>query len=89
MEVTYSIPIWQILLFIIAVGWALIKMFFKQKTHTIELASHKDDIKSIKKDLEEKIDRHKIANDQSLKEINNIVVETKTLVQLLVQDKIK
>ncbi len=89
MEVNYGIPIWGVIIVLIPIAWGMIKMFFKQNNHSEELKAHKDDIKSIKKDLEDKIDRHKIANDASLKEINNIVVETKTLVKLLVDDKLK
>ena len=50
---------------------------------------HQDKVDTLKKDLESKLDRQKIATDGKLTEINNIMIETRTMVKLLVEDKIK
>lgn len=46
-------------------------------------------INGFKKDIEEKLDRHKLATDTKLNDMNELMVETKTLVKLLVDNKLK
>lgn len=100
MEINPTFPLWTVILtiipFILGIIWALIKMFFNQKathnrvTAVIEdMKHHENKVDNLKKDLENKLDRHKIANDNKLSEMNNTMIATKTLVELLVQDKIK
>lgn len=118
----YTIPLWGIITvigsFVIIVGWALIKMYFSDKSNKEAIAQNKlyfetaleksiiksntaiekiekemyyqeKAINSFKKEIDEKLDKYKIATDSKLSEINNIMVETKTLVKLLVDDRIK
>ncbi len=89
MNVNYSIPLWQILLLLITISWAIIKMFFKQSNHSILIEQNKLDTLNLKKDLESKLDRHKTENDLKLTELTKTSIETNTLVKLLVEDKIK
>ena len=100
MDITFTLPLWGIIVLIVTTGtpviWGLISMYFKQQNMNNEIKSVKNEqvhqektIVSLKKDIEDKLDKHKTATDNKLHEINNIAVETKTLVQLLVQDKIK
>lgn len=55
----------------------------------IDVAHQEKSINTFKRDIEAKLDKHKAANDNKLAEMNNTMIETKMLVQLLVQDKIK
>ena len=64
-----------------------------QKTYEITIVNlekdHQDKTDTLKKDLEAKLDRHKTATDSKLSEMNNILVEIRTMVNLLMSDKIK
>lgn len=67
-----------------------------EKSHDDQIKGIKDEIyhqeraiSSFKKDIEEKLDKHKHATDQKLSSINDITVETRTLVKLLVDNKLK
>jgi hypothetical protein len=95
--------IMTIAIFLMPIVWGLIKMHFKQiemrkdilrqdQEMTLmnkEMTFIKESVMIIKKDIEDKLDRHKTSNDSKLMDINNISVKTMTLVELLVQDKIK
>lgn len=54
-----------------------------------DLHSQEKTLSNLKKDIEEKLDKHKIATDSKLSSINDSVIETKTLVKLLVENRIK
>lgn len=100
LNIDYNIPLWGIIS-MIAVGivpmvWSLITMYFGLKQAQKELADLKEDIgnqeKSIavfKKGIEEKIDDHKMSTDSKLSVISNTMISTKTLVELLVNNKLK
>lgn len=99
MDINYSFPLWTIILtlvlFIVPIIWGLIRMYFNQiqmKEDILrqdkEITSVKDGMITIKKDIEYKLDRHKQATDEKLSKINDITVETHTLVKLLVDNKI-
>jgi len=100
MNINYSIPLWTIILtlflFIVPIIWGLIRMYFNQiqmKKDILrqdkEIASVKEGMIIIKKDIEDKLDRHKQATDEKLSKINDVTIKTYTLVELLVGDKIK
>jgi hypothetical protein len=54
-----------------------------------ELLHQEKTINNFKKEINEKLDAHKTATDLKLTSINNTLIETKTLVSLLVNDRIK
>ncbi len=94
--IDYNIPLWGIITFIVSITWVLISMYFRVERLKSKQKETEDEIAGIfvmldmnKKDLEAKMDSHKVYADSRLLEINNIVVSTKTLVELLVQNKIK
>lgn len=65
-------------------------------THNKEITTIKQDmhsqekaISTFKKDIEEKLDKHKLATDIKLGTIGESVVRTETLVRLLVDNKLK
>lgn len=101
MKIEYApIPIWGIItsgiIFLVPIVWAIIKMFFRVDLHNSRIKNTEDNIKLIetnmlkmKGDIEDKIDRHKIETNVRLTEINNTGIATKTLVELLVNNKIK
>lgn len=100
MQVNYVFPLWSIIMtlicIILPVVWSLIKMYFKQialseKIKAVENKALSQDnaIIHFKKDIEDKLDRHKFATDTKLGELNNIMVEVNTMTKLLVGDKIK
>lgn len=67
-----------------------------KETHNKEITSIKQDmhsqekaINTFKKDIEEKLDKHKLATDMKLGSIGESVVRTETLVRLLVDNKLK
>jgi cell division protein FtsB len=95
MNVNYTIPLWSILTFIIPVIWGLIRMYFNQIQMKKDIVKQEEDnialrdnIMGIKKEIEDKLDRHKQATDAKLEAINSISIETRTLVKLLVDNKI-
>lgn len=47
------------------------------------------ELSNLKKDIENKLDRHKNATDNQLAALNNTMIATKTMVELLVGDRIK
>jgi len=53
-----------------------------------ELYFQETAINAFKKDIEDKLDKHKIATDVRLSNINDGIIETKTLVKLLVENRI-
>lgn len=59
------------------------------KQITDEMYHHEKAIDNLRKDIELKLDEHKHATDQKLSSINDIMIETKTLVRLLVDDRLK
>lgn len=80
----------------------LMEKTYKERIDTIEnsnklsideikkdLHSQEKTLSNLKKDIEEKLDKHKIATDSKLSSINDSVIETKTLVKLLVENRIK
>lgn len=100
MEINYTLPVWTVVVAIITIAipiiWSLIKMYFNYtnlkdqiKNMQVHIEFQEKSIATIKKDIEDKLDRHKTSNDQRLMEINNTMIATKTLVELLVADKIK
>ena len=89
MEVNYTLPLWTIIIsvfiIILPIIWSLIKMYFTQN-------SLKEDIRGLKTDghyQDKNIDTLKLTTENKLSEMNAILIATKTLVELLVQDKIK
>lgn len=100
MEVNSTFPLWSIIvtivIFIVPIIWGIIKMHFKQEEmrkdiirQDKEMALIKETVMVVKKDIEDKLDRHKTANDLKLMQINDVSVKTMTLVELLVKDQIK
>lgn len=100
MDINYTIPLWGIITIvgtsIITISWSLINTYFiskanKKSIEKIEKEMYYQEkaINSFKKDIEQKLDEHKKATDTKLSDISHIVIETKTLVKLLVDNKIK
>lgn len=98
--IDYKIPLWGIIstfiIIVVPVVWALINNHFSLKANTKEIAKIENEmyyqekaINSLRKDLEQKLDDHKKATDEKLSSINATAIETKTLVKLLVDNKLK
>lgn len=100
MNVTITVPLWGLVTLVISTGlpiiWGLISMYFKQqsmkedfKVLQKDVEQQEKSITALKSEIEAKLDRHKASTDTRLMEINNTAIATKTLVELLVNDKIK
>lgn len=82
--------------FLITAVWALITMFFNNKNNRKsidklekEMYYQERAIDTFKKEIDEKLDKYKTATDNKLGNISENIAETKTLVKLLVENKIK
>lgn len=64
------------------------KIHFDETIKVIE-NKNSSELSNLKKDIEDKLDRHKNATDNKLSELNNTMIATKTMVELLVGDRIK
>lgn len=94
------IPVWGLIVLAVPfITWIIVMIFtHKSKISSLEasrkemkteLSSQEKSITSFKKEIEDKLDKHKISTDSKLNEINTNMVATKTLVELLVANRIK
>lgn len=95
-----SIPLWNVaiglVLLISPLVWGLVKMFFSlkrsnEKLIELSLKVIKQDelIVSFEDKYDSKFDAYKNSIERRLNLINETVIATKTMVELLIQDKIK
>lgn len=100
MNINYTIPLWGIVTvtgsLFITTTWALINMFFSTKDNKAAIKKLEEEvyyqersIKKLKEDIEAKLNSHKRDTDNKLGDINKSVIETQTLVRLLVDNRIK
>lgn len=96
----YVLPLNHVIItlipFFLVVVWALINMFFNNRNNKKsidklekEMYYQERAIDTFKKEIDGKLDKYKTATDNKLGNISENIGETKTLVKLLVDNKIK
>ncbi len=100
MNVNYAFPLWTVVLatigFLFSAGLTLVNMFYTQReTKTVLNAvllrlDNQDKILTLfQNEIEGKFEKHKEGTDGNYRELNKTLIETRTYVKLLVENKIK
>lgn len=91
-----TIPLWGIITILgsfgLTIGWNIVKLYFSDKTRERDMELVHTKIL----DIENELDKHRVESDKKIDEVkssittmNNNLIEVKTLVKLLVGDRIK